>query len=388
MNITLVKDTISHSDMDALAEWLKTYPRLTKGPLTLEFEHAWSKFTDIPYSTLVNSGSSAVFLALYALMLAGKMKNKKVVVPSLCWATDVAPLIQLGLEPIFCDSNTENLCADLDQLEMLFNRYEPSALLLVHVLGFVPDMTRLVSLCMKYNVELIEDCCEAMGSTYELQQVGSFGTISCYSLYFGHTMSSIEGGIVCTQDKNINDILKMIRNHGWSRDLDTETQDKLKEVNEVSDFKSIFTFYVPGFNMRATDLQAFLALRQLERLPSFVEKRESNYYKIRELLDDSFWKPNVIKPNNYDYISNFAYPVIHPRWKEITDDLIASGVETRPLIAGAISLQPFVKKYAGSVSYAIWVEDIVDKQGFYIPNHPELTDEEIKFMCDIINKYK
>ena len=388
MNITLVKDTINHGDMDALAEWLKTYPRLTKGPLTLEFEKQWSQYSNISHSTFVNSGSSAVFLALYALMLADRMKNKKVIVPSLCWATDVAPLIQLGLEPIFCDSNQRNLNVDIDQLEMLFDRYHPACLLLVHVLGFPNDMERIMGLCKKYDVRLIEDCCEAMGSTYCLNQVGWFGILSCYSLYFGHTMSSIEGGIVCTPDKELNDILKMIRNHGWARDLDTDTQNKLKIENDVSDFKSIFTFYLPGLNMRATDLQAFLALRQLERLPDFVSAREKNYWKIRKALDDSFWKPVQVSVDDYDQLSNFAYPMIHPRHEEITRDLIASGVETRPLIAGAISLQPFVKKYVKSVSYATWVESVVDKQGFYIPNHPELTDEEIDFMCKIINKYK
>jgi len=391
MKINLVNDTISHEDMDALAEWIKTYPRLTKGPLTLEFESKWSKFLDVKHSTYVNSGSSAVFMALYALKLANRLKNDKIVLPSLCWSTDAAPIIQLGLEPIFCDSNKKDLNINLEQLEEVFKTHQPAALLLVHVLGFINDMDRVVNLCKQYDVRLIEDCCETMGSTYNSKQAGTFGDLSCFSLYFGHTMSSIEGGLVCTNDDELNNILKMIRSHGWDRDLDSEVQNALRKIHGISKFKSIFTFYLPSFNMRATDLQAFLALRQLEKLNAFVKKREYNFFKIRNMIDDSFWKPEPVttyKPDSKDIIANFAYPLIHPRWEEITNDLIASGVETRPLIAGAVTLHPFVKYYEKTISYATWVEEVVDKQGFYIPNHPELTDEEIKFMTDIINKYK
>jgi CDP-6-deoxy-D-xylo-4-hexulose-3-dehydrase len=388
MKVELCHETIERDDMDALSDWIKTYPRLTKGPLTLELEKQWSNLLEISHTTFVNSGSSAILLALNALLINNRLKNKLVVVPSLCWATNVAPLIQMGLEPIFCDSNKNDLNIDIDSLENIFKCYQPAAILLVHVLGFINDMDRILELCKKYNVELIEDCCETMGSTYNLKQAGTFGAISCFSLYFSHTISCIEGGFISTNDKDLDNTIKMLRNHGWSRDLDSTTQEELRTKYNIDKFKEVFTFYIPGFNVRSTDLQAFIALRQLEKLPSFVKKREDNFFNIRSKIDDSFWKPQPIQYNDYDIVSNFAYPLIHPRWREITSDLIKSGVETRPLIAGAISLQPFVKEYANSISYATWVEKVVDKEGFYIPNHPYLTEEEIDYMTSIINKYK
>jgi len=159
--IRLVENTIDKNDINALIEWLQTEPRLTKGPVTLEFERQLAEWFGTEYAVFVNSGSSANLLMLYALKMSGMMKNQKVVVPSLCWATDLAPVIQLGMEPILVDCNLENLSVDLDHLELLFSLHEPSALLLVSVLGLSPDMDALADLCRKYDVHLLEDNCES-----------------------------------------------------------------------------------------------------------------------------------------------------------------------------------------------------------------------------------
>ena len=153
--ITLVKDTIDNKDIDKLVDWLKTYPRLTKGPLTLELEEKWSKWLGRKYSVFCNSGSSANLLMLYALTQSAYMKyNKKVVIPSVAWATDLAPAIQLGLEPILCDSNMEDLSVDLEHLEKIFQEEQPSTLMFVSILGLVPNMDEVVKLCLQYNVTL------------------------------------------------------------------------------------------------------------------------------------------------------------------------------------------------------------------------------------------
>ena len=164
--ITLVKDTIDNKDIDRLVEWLKTYPRLTKGPVTLELEEKYSKWLGRKYSVFVNSGSSANLLMLSALQQGGYLTNNKVVVPSVAWATDLAPVMQLGLEPILCDSNKRDLSADLNHLEKIFKEEMPSALMFVSVLGLVPEMDRVVKLCEDYDVILLEDTCESMGSKY------------------------------------------------------------------------------------------------------------------------------------------------------------------------------------------------------------------------------
>ena len=385
MKISLVKDTINQDDINSLIDWLKTNPRLTKGPLTTQFEMEWSKFLGVEYSTYVNSGSSALLLALTALKISGR-PGTNIIVPSLSWATDVSSIVYSGYNPIFCDSSSKDLNIDPSKLETLFIEYKPAALLLVHVLGFVNDMETILDLCNKYNVTLIEDCCETMGSTYKGKFAGTFGLISCFSMYYGHTISSIEGGIVSTSDKEINNILKMVRNHGWDRDLDLETQQKLRTEHNINEFKSFYTFYQLGYNLRSTDLQAHIALDQIKKLPDFIKKRHDNFYKIQNSLDGLPWRVEPTLGCSTDIISNFAYPIIHPKHEAIVKALIDGGVETRPLIAGALSTQPFLKNRE-VISNATWVETIADKQGFYIPNNPDLSDEEIQYMTGIIRRF-
>ena len=201
--ITLVKDTIDNKDIDRLVDWLKTYPRLTKGPVTLEFEEKFSKWLGRKYSVFCNSGSSANLLMLSALQQGGYLKNNKVVVPSVAWATDLAPVIQLGLDPTLCDSNFNDLSVDLYHLEQIFKEQSPSVLMFVSVLGVVPNMDKVVELCNKYDVILLEDTCESMGCEYRGRKLGTFGSMSSFSTFFGHHISTIEGGLISTDDKKL-----------------------------------------------------------------------------------------------------------------------------------------------------------------------------------------
>ena len=158
--IPLVQNTITHEEIDALADWLRTHPRLTKGDLCLEFENKWSEFLGCKYSVFVNSGSSANLIILQSLLETGKLKKgDKVIVPSVSWATDVAPVVQLGLEPVLCDCNLTNLSVELNMLQDLITKHNPKALILVSVLGLVPNMPAVVEICEKYNVLLLEDAC-------------------------------------------------------------------------------------------------------------------------------------------------------------------------------------------------------------------------------------
>ena len=182
--ITLVKDTINKEDVDNLIEWLKTYPRLTKGPKTIEFEEKWSKWNGSKYSVFVNSGSSANLLMLYALKVMGNLRNNKIVVPALAWATDMAPVIQLGFDPLIVDCNMQNLAVDTSQLESIFQYHKPAAMILVSVLGLSPDMDKIVELCKKHGVELLEDNCESQGTEFGGVKLGNFGIMSSFSTYF------------------------------------------------------------------------------------------------------------------------------------------------------------------------------------------------------------
>jgi CDP-6-deoxy-D-xylo-4-hexulose-3-dehydrase len=382
MKIDLVQDTIDNDDINKLIEWLSTYPRLTKGPKTIEFEKKWSEWLGVKYSVFVNSGSSANLLMFYALITLNMMKNKKVCVPSLCWATDLAPVLQFNLEPILIDCNLENLSVDLNHLEHVFKTESPATFILVSVLGFSPDMDKIVNLCEKYNVILLEDNCESQGTKYKGKKLGNFGLMSSFSTYFGHTMSTIEGGIICTDDENIYNILVQLRSHGWSRDLPENIQKSLEDEWSCDKFSFFYTFFVPGFNLRSTDLQAMIGINQLDKVDEMILKRNENFKYFSSKLMGKIWLPTEIDDS---FTSNFAIPIITKTKKikeQLVNDLKNNEIACRPLISGSMGTQPFYKKQYGELILPNC--NIVDECGLYIPNHPKLTKEDIDLMCSIL----
>ncbi len=388
--IELVKDTIDSADIDDLIEWLKTHPRLTMANQVKEFESKWSEYIGTKYSVFLNSGSSANLAMIYALkVMKGKHRlSNKIVVPALSWATTVAPVHQLGMTPVVCDTDKETLGLDVEHLEEIFKTLYPFAVIVTHILGFPNKMKSITELCEKYGVIMLEDSCETVGSTYNGVKTGNFGLMSSFSMYFGHHLSTIEGGMVCTNDKELYDLLRMIRSHGWDRDLEPELQQKKRKEAGVNDFQGRFTFYVPGFNLRGTDLQAKIGIRQIGKLYNACNKRYENFKLYQELIDNDYWKP----PYQYNFVSNFAYPVIHPKRDEIAKRLEANEVEVRPLISGSIRKQPVYKEYydfSGVVPCRdehYKFSDIVHKYGLYVPNHPELNRIDIEYISNIINE--
>ena len=380
--IKLVSDTIDRDDIDSLIKWLSQdeIPRLTKGDLTLELESKWSKKIGTKYSVYVNSGSSAILLSLAALLESGRIKNKKIIVPGLSWATDVSTPILLGMEPIMCDCNLKDLSCDLNHLESLFKEHNPSSMILVSTLGLVPEMDKIMDLCKEYDVLLFEDVCESMGSKFDEKYLGSFGFASFFSMYFGHHLSTIEGGFINTDDEDFYHLLLMMRSHGWDRDLPKEKQKKLREKYKVSEFDSLYNFYVPGFNLRSTDLQAFIGLRSLDKLDKYSKIRNLNF----KLYNSSIRVNELnLRDSNTNFVSNFAIPILSKNKKEIVDRLMNHGIEVRPLIAGDMSKKPMWYERFGKCSLPNC--EIVDEFGFYIPNHQDITEEQINILSNIIN---
>jgi len=380
--IKLVSDTINKDDINSLIEWLSQteIPRLTKGDLTWELESKWAKKIGTKYSVYVNSGSSAILLALAALLESNKIKNKKIIVPSLSWATDVSSPILLGMEPIMCDCNLTDLSCDLNHLEELFKTHSPSSMILVSPLGLIPEMDKVLSLCEKYEVILFEDVCESMGSKFQGKYLGSFGFASFFSMYFGHHLSTIEGGFINTNDEDFYHLLLMMRSHGWDRDLPKKKQEELRKKYKVSEFDSLYNFYVPGFNLRSTDLQAFIGLRSIDKLDDYSKVRNLNFKSYNEFITINELD---ITEKEGDFVSNFALPIVSKNKKEIINNLISNGIEVRPLIAGDMSKKPMWYERFGHV-YLPNCEKI-NEFGFYVPNHQDLTIEQIKFISNIIN---
>lgn len=380
-DIKLVKDTINEIDVNRLIEWLKTNPRLTKGEVTKEFEKKWSKWQGRKYSVYLNSGSSANLAMIYSLLQSNRLENKNIIVPAVSWSTTVAPVIQLGMNPILCECDKDTLGIDIEHFKQLIKEHKPSVLMLVHVLAFPNKMKEILELCEEHNIILLEDSCESIGSEYDGIKTGNFGLMSSFSLYFGHHISTIEGGFVCTDDFDIYRILLSIRSHGWDRDLDENFQTEMRDKYEVSDFKSLYTFYYPGFNLRSTDLQAYIGLSQIDKLEEILKSRERNFKIYDKLINNDYWK---IKNFEHCFYSNFAYPIIHPKREEIAKELIKNGVECRPLVCGSIGKQPFWSDLYGETSFKF--ADKVDDFGLYLPNNPDLTEDDIKYVCELVNK--
>lgn len=379
--IKLVSDTIDKNDITNLVNWLSQdeIPRLTKGDITIDFEKKWSNKIGVQHTTYVNSGSSAILLALAALKESGKLKNNKIIVPALSWLTDVSSPIQLGMDVILCDCNLYDLSIDINHLKQLIKEEDPSSLILVSVLGLVPNMSEIVNLCEENNIVLIEDVCESMGSKFEDKYLGTFGVVSLFSLYYGHHLSTIEGGLICTNDSELNDIIVSMRSHGWDRDWSKEKQKEYRDKYKIDEFNSLYTFYYPGFNFRSTDLQAFIGLTQIDKLDKFSINREKNFKLYYDNITINELK---IKYDDRNFISNFAYPIVSKNRENIVNKLIENNIEVRPLIAGSMARKPFWKGRVDNLPNC----DIINNNGFYIPNHQNLSNDDITRICTIVNE--
>jgi len=379
----LAKETITEVEIQRLIEWLKKYPRLTKGELTVEFEKKWAEYIGTKYSVFVNSGSSANLLMIYALKVMGKLKGK-VIVPSVGWVTTISPLIQFGIEPVMVDADKKTFGIDLEQTEFLLKTEDISAIIFVQVLGVPHYKEELLNLSKKYNVPLLEDACASLGSSYEDgTMVGRVGDMSTFSFYFGHQFSTIEGGIINTDDENLYHMLLMLRSHGWGKDLPKDLYKQKMDDNNVDSFHEPFTFLVPGFNLRSTDLQANFGLMQIEKADWISEMRTENHIEYAKQLDGHFEFQDWGDDNPCS-ISFGALAESKEHRKEVVNRLVENGIETRIFSAGNLGLHPFWVNRFGEFHGE--VADKIHSRGFFLPNYPELETEDINFISEVCNE--
>ncbi|MEW6246957.1 MAG: DegT/DnrJ/EryC1/StrS family aminotransferase [Nitrospirota bacterium] len=378
----LAEDTIDRHDVNRLVAWLQTYPRLTQGAITREFETRWSQWLGIPYSVFCNSGSSANLLMYYALLVSGRLRNTTVIVPSVGWATSIAPAIQFGFQPVMCEADPDTFGLELNHLEDLLRRTGAATVLLVQVLGVPHKMDELLDLKSRYGFILLEDACAAIGAEYHGRRVGTFGDLASFSFYFGHQMSTIEGGMVSTEDKRFADLLRLLRSHGWSRDLDAESHQALIRRYEIDDFHSPFVFYEPGFNLRSTDLNAFIGLGQLDKLDAMTAQRRANHERYARHLAGRFRSQ---QPPAGARVASIHYGLLADHTeqrKRIVSALIAHGVETRLFSAGNLGLHPFWINRYGKASFPM--ADRIHHCGFFLPNHHSLDPVDVDRIANIV----
>ncbi len=382
----LAEDTIDDSDHEALAKWIlsKPRPRLTMGPLTKQFEEKWSSWLGRKYSVFCNSGSSANLLMCSALKETGQLNNAVAIAPSVGWATTIAPFLQLkGFgDPLLCEADRDTFGLDLNHLEHLLKKHHPSVVILVQVLGIPHKMKEILELKNKYGFYLLEDACAAGGSSWHGRKVGTFGDMSSFSAFYGHQFSTIEGGLVSTDNKKLYDMMIMLRAHGWGKNLDEETYKNLIDLHEIDDFNKPFTFFVPGYNLRPTDLQAFIGLRQIDRLEWLIQRRWENHQQYMKLLGNHF---QTQKYDEDSIVCSISFGLLADDLKQrktIIATLNKNGVENRIFAAGNLGLHPFWYEKYGKSSFPM--ADRIHRCGFFLPNNPSLNSGDINFICNVI----
>jgi CDP-6-deoxy-D-xylo-4-hexulose-3-dehydrase len=322
-------------------------------------------------------------LMYYAALLAGRLENKKIVVPAISWATTVAPAVQLGFEPIMCEADWQTFGLDLEHLDRLCVEHRPAAVIVVHTLGVPGQMDGLLTLKQKHGFLLMEDACPAMGSTFEGRHVGTFGDMASFSFYFGHHLSTIEGGMVSTDDEQLQDILLHIRSHGWAKDVEPAKEAVEAAQRNVLEFNRPFTFYFPGFNFRSTDLNARIGLSQMRKADWVVERRVQNQqvYERRFAGMGDYHVPS--NPHGVTCSISFVALASSPEHRDrVGQALSAAGIETRPLGGGSMGRQPFWSDRYGVQSFPI--ADAIHKRSFMLPNNPDLSVEDIETICDVV----
>ena len=387
----LIENPFSDDDIIKGINVLKS-KQLTLSKETKNFEKKFTAKLKSKYSLMVNSGSSANLLALQCLINPYRKnrlkKDDEIIIPTLCWSTSLWPIVQSNLKPVFVDINPKTLNIDEEKLEKKIT-HKTKAILLVNVLGNSCDMNKIIKIKKKYNLILIEDNCESLGSKYKKKYLGTYGDFSSFSFYSSHQISSGEGGMICCKDKNDYNIIKSLRSHGWSRG--TSFENEIYKKNKFLDKR--FIFFNSGFNLRPTEVSAAIGHNQFKRMDKLMKIRNINRKKIiNSLLNNSYLKNKI----DFYYENKF----VNPSWfglsikiliknfnkNKIIKKLENNGIETRPIISGNFADQPAAKLYGISLNQKFPNTDKVYNSSFFIG----LPTKQInnKFLKKIVSAFE
>lgn len=390
--IPLMKNAFinEYETKQALADFIIKAPRLSMDIQCLEFEIKFSNYQKRKEAILFNSGGSANLAMLQALKNTGKLKTgNNVGFSALTWSTNVMPIIQMGLNPIPIDCLVENLNINSINLEERLKEIKLDALFLTNVLGFTGNIDKIRDICDSKNILLIEDNCESLGTELPSGKAGNFGYAASFSFFVAHHMSTIEGGMVCTDDLEFAEMLRIVRANGWDRNLNSMQQFKWRNKHNIkSEFEAKYTFYDLGFNLRPTEITGFLGQYQMQFLEENINKRLHNFETLENIVKDND-ELILLDHSHLSRLSSFAFPVIANNKglkQKYFNQFSGAGVEIRPMIAGNMQKQPFYKKY---VKKEYWLPntDFIHDNGFYCGNYPELSDIDIEVLSNCLKKY-
>ena len=387
---SLLDDAFSKKD---LAEGVKVIlsKKITMSKITSQFEKEFAKSIGSKFAVMVNSGSSANLLAVFAacnLLRKNRfIPGDEAIIPAVLWSTSLWPLVQAGLKPVFVDIDPSTLNADI---KLLISKITSRTKLImaIHVLGNSTDIETLRKICVKKKIILIEDTCESLGSKFKNKNLGTFGDFGTYSFYYSHQITSGEGGMVTCNTLDDYKILYSLRAHGWARGINS-----IKSKKKIGNLNKDFVFINSGFNLRPTDIAAAMAFNQFKRLKTLMKIRDDNRTKIIDkLLKSSNWS------RQFDFIN--AAPNVSPSWfglpilisekfvnckNKFLKYLNQKGIETRPIISGNFMNQPCVKLYKLNENNEKFVNaQLIDDRGFFIGLH---TQKITKYQLEYLEKH-
>ncbi len=380
-------NNITRADLDALIAYLgQDNPMLTQSRQVRQFEQEWSNWLGVRHSVFVNSGSSANLLTMAALR--ERLGPGEIFVPALTWVSDIASVIQCGFQPVFVDINPRTLGMD-DQEVIAHLRPQTRAVFITHILGYNALTQRLLEVLQARNIPLIEDVCESHGATFQGRKLGSFGLMSNFSFYYAHHMSTIEGGMISTNDADFYEALRMFRSHGMVREASSET---LKESyrQQYPDLNPDFIFAFPAYNMRGTEINAVLGRAQLRRLDQNNERRRANLRLFLDHLDPQKYRTDFELEGSCNYAFTLILRQPDPTLSaKVEQRLREARVEFRRGTSGGGNQlrQPYARKLLGDREFEKFPKvDHVHFFGYYIGNYPELERDKILALCALLNQ--
>jgi len=387
-NHPLMDNNISKKDVSVIIKFLKKNKKriFTQSKNVEDFENKWSKWLGVKYSIFVNSGSSANLLTLFIIKIL--YGTGEIIVPTLTWISDIASVIQNNFKPVFVDINQKTLCMDENHIfKSITNKTK--AVFITHAQGFNGLSDKLLKVLKRKKIILIEDVCESHGATFKNKKLGTFGLISNFSFYYAHHLSTIEGGMISTNNKKINELARMLRAHGMVRESGNKKFEK-SMINKYPSLSPKFIFLYPAYNLRNNEISAVIGINQLRSLNKNILIRKKNLKIFLDNLDSKFYRTDYELKGN----SNYAFPLILKNKNFRNRNLLESvmkknNIEFRRGNAGGGNQlrQPYLKKFIKNINYNNYKEvDHVHFFGYYIGNYPSLTKKKIINTCRILNK--
>jgi CDP-4-dehydro-6-deoxyglucose reductase, E1 len=376
----LQENVLGAEDIKVLADFISTTKRFTQFEKVNEFERAWSNWQNIDYSIFVNSGSSADLIMLDAVKEHYNIEdNAEVLVPAVTWTTNITSVIQSKMKPVFVDINLNDFAFDYNLLEKAITS-KTKIILVTHLIGIPANMTKIREIADKYDLIVLEDCCESHGAKHLNKKIGNWSDASTFSFYWGHHMTTVEGGMICTQNEELKNLFLLKRSHGLARELPEKYHEKYRTKYPDIDFN--FLFLTLGYNVRNTEFNAVLGINQLPKLDSYVEIRNNNYHEFIKILEPI--KELLHLPDS-DGISSFCLPFIFKNKKnkkKLQEILIENSIEFRPIIGGNLLRQPCFKRYGNYLDFKN--AEIVHNNGFYIGNNQFVNSDRLNRLTEIV----